>query len=97
MVTNAYGAATSQVATLTVSPPLIREITQFSIGSSGNISLSCTGAPGQAYILLTASNLVSPITWTPSTTNYADTNGVFSYSDFLATNAPQRFYRLLAP
>jgi hypothetical protein len=59
--------------------------------------LSCTGAPGQAYILLTASNLFAPISWTTGATNYADTNGNFSYSETMATNAPRRFYRLQTP
>jgi hypothetical protein len=88
----AYGTATSQVATLTVNLPQPPTITRFSVGGNGSISLSGTGTPGLACILLTSSNLLWPITWTPAATNYADSNGAFTFSDVLVTHYPQRFY-----
>jgi hypothetical protein len=46
-------------------------------------------------VLLGTTNLQPPIGWLPLTTNTADTNGLFNFSDAQATNFSQRFYRLL--
>ena len=78
-------------------PPPSPIFTQFSIGVDGSVLLSGTGAPGQAYVLLTTFDLTLPIDWAPAVTNSADTNGVFSFSDVPVTNFPQRFYRLSTP
>jgi len=51
---------------------------------------------GQAYVLLTSTNL-SPANWIPIATNTADTNGLFQFTDPQATIYGQRFYRLSIP
>ena len=83
-----------QVAILSSVPPVI---TSFAISSDGGFSLSGTGAVSQTYVMVTASNLAPPISWTPIATNTADTNGYFDFTDAQATNYTQRYYRLLIP
>ena len=73
-------------------PPVI---TGMGMSVGGGFTLGGTGGVGQTYILLTLSDLLSPV-WTPIATNNADTNGFFNFSDAQATNFPQRFYRLLS-
>ena len=64
--------------------------------TGGGFTLGGTGGAGHAYVLLGATNLVSPV-WTPIATNLADTNGVFQFTDPGATNNLQQFYRLRSP
>ena len=64
--------------------------------AGGGFTLGGTGGAGQTYILLMASNLVSPV-WMPMATNMADTNGVFNFTDPGATNNLQQFYRVSSP
>lgn len=85
------------VATLPVATNLPPVITGGSWLVNGSFSLSVTGAAGGTCVLLGASNLVPPLVWLPLATNTADTNGFFNFSDALATNFPQRFYRLMTP
>jgi len=63
---------------------------------SGGMQLAGTGGVGQAYVLLTSTNL-SPANWIPIATNTADTNGLFQFTDPQATIYGQRFYRLSIP
>ena len=63
--------------------------------AGGGFSFGGSGGARQTYVLLTASNLVSPV-WTPIATNTADTNGVFNFTDPSATNL-QQFYRISSP
>ena len=83
-----------QVAILSSVPPVI---TSFAMSSGGGFSLSGTGAVSQTYVMVTASNLAPPISWTPIATNTADTNGYFDFTDAQATNYTQQYYRLLVP
>jgi len=78
--------------TITVALRPNPKITTFSVAIDGHTTLSCTGLPGQAYVLLTCSNLNTPIIWTPAATNLAAINGAFSFFDLIVTNDPQRFY-----
>jgi autotransporter-associated beta strand protein len=75
-------------------PPVI---TGFAILGNGSFSLSGTGAVSQAHVLMTATNLLSPIMWTTLATNLSDANGVFGFTDTQATNHPTRFYRVTRP
>ncbi len=78
-------------------PPVVPVIDLASVSLvGGSFSLGGTGGAGQTYILLTAADLVSPV-WMPIATNVAGTNGVFSFTDPVATNEGQRFYRLRSP
>jgi autotransporter-associated beta strand protein len=96
VVSNAYGSATSQVATLTVRLPLSPRITHFALNNDGSFALSGTGSPGQPYALLGTTNLV-PAAWAPLATNTADGSGGFSFTDAQATNCDSHFYRVTAP
>jgi hypothetical protein len=90
-------AATAQVVETLIPPPVPPLISSFGGLSDGSFSLGGTGAVGQICILLGASNLASPMAWTPIATNTADINGAFSLSDPEATNFQQRFYRIWTP
>ena len=61
--------------------------------TGGGFMLGGTGGTGQTYVLLTTSNLVSPV-WMPVATNVADTNGLFQFTDPGAISNRQQFYRL---
>jgi hypothetical protein len=63
-------------------------------GSNGSVTLSLGGAPGDTYILETATNLVLPFDWQPLATNIMGTNGVWQFTDFGVMSNPNRFYRL---
>jgi len=73
-------------------PPAIQSIT----AGAGNFSLAGLGQPGSAYVLVTASNLISPVIWVPSITNLADANGNFIFTNLPTTNL-QQFFRLSTP
>jgi autotransporter-associated beta strand protein len=93
VITNNYGSVTSLVATLMINPP--PGFNGLGLLSNGAFSLIATGAAGGTCVLLGTTNLQPPIGWLPLTTNTADTNGLFNFSDAQATNFSQRFYRLL--
>ena len=63
-------------------------------GSSGGVTLSLAGAPGDTYVLETTTNLSLPGGWQPMATNTLGTNGVWQFIDTEATNFSHRFYRL---
>ncbi|HWX20326.1 MAG TPA: LamG-like jellyroll fold domain-containing protein [Candidatus Binatia bacterium] len=88
---------TLTVVTGNLPPPVPPLITNFAVLSDGNFALRGTGAVGQTCILLGASNLLAPVAWVPLATNTADTNGLFQFTDQLATNFAQRFYRTVTP
>jgi len=64
--------------------------------ATGNFRISGISGASQTCVLLAASSLAAPITWTPIATNVADLNGRFSCSDLRATNYAKRFYRVQA-
>jgi hypothetical protein len=76
---------------------LIVVVNATALGTNGAVQLGGSGAPGQAYVLQTATNLAQPVVWSPLATNIADTNGAFSFADSHATNFPRRFYRTTTP
>jgi hypothetical protein len=80
----------SIVATL---PPQFGAITQT---ADGNFQFTGSGSAGVAYELDAATNLAPPIAWNFVTNAMADQNGRFQFSDLLATNFPQRFYRIIS-
>jgi hypothetical protein len=91
-VTNAYGSATSSVATLTVVlPPGINGV---AANPDGSITLNLTGSPGLSYVLESTTNLFSSDGWVPIATNAVNISGVWQFNDLQSTNFPQRFYRL---
>jgi hypothetical protein len=60
------------------------------------MSLNCSGAAGQAYLLQASADL-SPESWTTIATNITDVSGFMTSLDSLATNFPSRFYRTALP
>jgi len=88
-------SGTLTVAAVNLAPPVVTNATLSVNGKS--FTLSGTGAPNQAYVMLGASNLAPPVVWQPLVTNTAGTNGAFILSDPQTTNFPQRFYRVGTP
>jgi hypothetical protein len=70
------------------------QITSLDRSADGNFIISGVAAPGQDCVLLGATNLMPPVTWTPLATNVVSEEGVFTCIDLQATNYSQRFYRL---
>jgi autotransporter-associated beta strand protein len=84
-------------ANFLVNPPVVPVIAAGTVAfTGGGFTLGGIGGASQAYILLGAANLLSPV-WTPIATNLADTNGVFQFTDPGATNNLQQFYRIRSP
>ena len=86
---NYYGIATN---TLVVGlPPQ-----SFTAGSVNGqqLTLQLTGTPNYPYILVSATNLTPPVVWQPIFTNYADTNGNWSFTIPDLSGFPAGFYRV---
>jgi uncharacterized repeat protein (TIGR01451 family) len=81
------GSATSAVASLTVL------LTNSVISAGGGVTITLAGAPGQNYVLETATNLY-PAIWVPMQTNTLGTNGLWQFNDPDAAGFQQRFFRL---
>jgi hypothetical protein len=58
------------------------------------LSFQLNGVAGYPYILQSATNLMSPTSWQPVATNYADGNGNWQFTDTNQLSAPARFYRV---
>lgn len=61
--------------------------------SDMSAKITCSGAPGQTYVLEATTNLTSP-TWINISTNTAGDNCLYSYIDNDAKTCPCRFYRM---
>jgi len=71
-------------------PPVISGVSS----GGGNLVFSGTnGFPGDTYYLLSSTNLASGH-WTLEATTTFDANGVFSVTNIVTKEAPQKFYRL---
>ena len=94
VVFNGGGVANSTAVNITVTnwPPAIGNIGF--VSAAQQLTISGTGQPGQACVLLGATNLVPPIIWVPVVTNIADSSGNFSFTN-LPTASTQEFYRIL--
>jgi len=57
-----------------------------------SVNLTCSGFPGQTYLIQTTTNLTSPV-WTTIATNTAAPDSLFSFIDLGAISCPCRFYR----
>lgn len=68
-------------------------ITSATVQESGAVQLNFSGTPGYVYWIEAATNLNPPVTWTAISTNAADTNGLFNFTDLTATNFSVRYYR----
>ena len=70
------------------------QITDMARSADGNFIISGTGVAGQNCVLMAATNLAPPVTWTPIATNTIRVPGAVTFTDLHATNYPSRFYRL---
>ena len=76
-------------------PSAPASITSFAHLPSGSFALSGTGATNQTYVLLSATNLVPPVSWARFATNNSDGGGGFSFTNLPPASEHQRFYRVL--
>src|ERR1039458_4857348 len=90
IVTNAWGAVTSTIATLTVFLPPQNFVAHSSSGHS--VTLNMVGTPNYPYALQTTTNLRPPVIWIPVMTNSTDANGNWQFTD-TNLNSRQKFYR----
>jgi autotransporter-associated beta strand protein len=99
-VADIFGATNTGTVVITIqpvnnAPPLT--ITGIVLLSNGVVQLNFSGTAGSIYLIEAATNLNPPIAWTTLSTNTADTNGVFSFTDTNATNYNDRYYRAATP
>ena len=94
LVANNWGSATSLVATLTVTNPIIK------LSLAGGGGMTSTGFTfqvpvpvGLTYVVLASTNIVD---WTPIYTNVALTASAM-VTDSQAGNYPRRFYKVMLP
>ena len=90
IVTNAWGAVTSTIATLTVFLPPQNFVAHSSSGHS--VTLNMVGTPNYPYALQTTTNLRPPVIWISVMTNSTDANGNWQFTD-TNLNSRQKFYR----
>ena len=90
-VSNNYGSVTSTIVMLRVfiAP---QNFSAQNLGAS--LQLSFSGTPIYPYILQSTTNLMPPITWRSIATNFADTNGNWSFTVTNLTDSPEQFYRV---
>ena len=90
---NGGGVANSTAVNITVTnwPPVVGNIGFAS--AAQQLTISGTGQPGQACVLLGATNLVPPVIWWPVMTNVADGAGNLTFTNVPVVNL-QEFYRI---
>jgi sugar lactone lactonase YvrE len=93
VVTGANGSVTSSVVNLVVaSSPLIY---QTALNPDSSISLACLSQPGSTNIVFSAASLNPPIIWQPLSTNIANPDGTWQFTDTNAAGNQSLFYRSL--
>jgi autotransporter-associated beta strand protein len=80
------------VLTRAVLPP--STISSLSFNGNGQAHIQGIGVSGLSYVLEFTPVLNEPITWTPLSTNSADTTGAYEFSDGDSPFFPMRFYRV---
>ena len=93
VVTGPGGSITSSAADLFVTAsPLIY---QTAFDSGAHITLSSVSQPGSTNIMFSATNLIPPVIWQPTSTNVADAEGDWQFTDTNAAVYQMKFYRFL--
>lgn len=79
-------------------PTATETLAALSIVSNPNATVTITwqGAPSTPYRVLSATNLVPPVDWTPLATNTSGADGRWIFTDSTA-GRPVRFYRAVRP
>jgi hypothetical protein len=93
VISSPYGSVTSAVATLTVVWPTLNA----DLEAGPFVRITLRSAPGASYVLQAAESLAPPINWQSVSTNVADVNGNWRFTDTNTLNYPARFYRLQQP
>jgi uncharacterized repeat protein (TIGR03803 family) len=75
-------------------PPAV--ITNIILHLDGSVTLYFLGGPNSTNIIQTASSLAPPVAWQAVSTNVADVNGMWQFTNSSAT-ASSQFYRSYAP
>jgi hypothetical protein len=70
------------------------QITSIAPTTNGLFQLSFLGGPSRTYRIEGSTNLT---VWQTVSTNTAQTNGAFQFTDGEVTNFPMRFYRTVTP
>jgi trimeric autotransporter adhesin len=89
---------TYNTGTLTVNLPpntIPVTITSATLLTNG-VQMNFTGTPGYVYLIEGATNLTPPTTWATLSTNAADSNGLFNFTDTNASNYNGRYYQTVA-
>ena len=73
-------------------PPAV--ITNMVLNPNNSVTLFFLGGPNSTNVIQAASNLISPIAWQNISTNVADVNGAWQFTD--SNNTTTRFYRSYA-
>lgn len=91
-VSDGFGGSATATVTVNVYPAA--NSAQINSVSNGVASIQFYGAPNHTYLVQTTTNLLTP--WWTISTNVADTNGTWNFTDPNATNDAQ-FYRPAQP
>jgi len=87
------GLSATQYVLVTVLPPATPTINP-PASTNGLFTFSVNGDSGPDYYIDSTTNLAPSAMWSPLFTNYAPASFPFAWTDFTATNALQRFYRI---
>ncbi len=95
IVSNAWGSATSAVASLTLwGGPLVSSI---ALSANGTVTLDFQGLTNVTSRLWATTNLAVPTDWTPIFTNFVTSpSGAWQFTD-TNTLSQQRYYRISTP
>jgi pectin methylesterase-like acyl-CoA thioesterase len=92
-VGDGFGGNTPGIINVLVGPPPTNSIAGTVVNGNGSVTLSFVGVPDYTYLVEATLDLTPPVVWTPVSTNTADINGLWQFTDTQATNYTQRFYR----
>jgi hypothetical protein len=76
-----------------VGPPPTNSVAGTVLNGNGTVTLNFVGVANYTYQVDATTNLAPPVVWTTVSTNVADINGLWQFTDMQATNYPNRFYR----
>ena len=88
--------ATLQVLASIAAAAITNHISGIVANGNGTFTVRFTGTANQWFRVQAATNLTTA-KWLNLSTNLAATNGVWSFTDVVATNYPARFYRAVTP
>jgi hypothetical protein len=94
VITNTYGSVTSSVVMLTVVTPLVSSINR---NTNKSVTLDFTTLPNSTNRVWATTNLAPPVVWQIISTNIANTNGQWQFTDTNAIAHPMRYYRFSTP